>query len=170
MQNGSCILGDLGGDIIFKSNLHKKDLSPYFKTLDVFLQKILQAWSSIIYEAKNSSKKQLLSQNYLFRVNNKPIHYIAWSSREKQNISHLMENETRFLSFSVFKERYNIKTSLLSFCGVISAIKHFVININENDSQENTNYEIFLDKFLKAKNPNSLAYKTTYRNETKAAR
>ena len=73
-------------------NVHKKDLSPYFKASDVFLQEILQAWSSIVYEAKNYSKKQL---NYLFRVNNKPIHYIAWSSRGKQNIVHLMELFTK---------------------------------------------------------------------------
>lgn len=76
-----------------------------------------------------------------------------------QNIGHLMENETRFLSFSEFKERYNIKTNFLSFCGVISAIKHLVIIFKKNASHENTNYESFLDKFLKAKNPNRAAYK-----------
>ena len=70
-----------------------------------------------------------------------------------------MENETRFLSFSEFKERYNIKTNFLSFCGVISAIKHLVITFTKNASRENTNYESFLDKFLKAKNPNRAAHK-----------
>ena len=70
-----------------------------------------------------------------------------------------MENETRFLSFSEFKERHNIKTNFLSFCGVISAIKHLVIIFKKNASHENTNYESFLDKFLKAKNPNRAAYK-----------
>ena len=70
-----------------------------------------------------------------------------------------MENETRFLSFSEFKERYNIKTNFLSFCGVISAIKQLVIIFKKNASHENTNYESFLDKFLKAKNPNRAAYK-----------
>ena len=70
-----------------------------------------------------------------------------------------MENETRFLSFSEFRERYNIKTNFLSFCGVVSAVKHLVITFNENASQENTNYESFLDKFLKAKNTNRIAYR-----------
>ena len=123
----------------------------------------MQTWSNINYEDNISSKEQLLSQylwlNSLIRVNNKPIHYTAWSSQGIQNIGHLMENETRFLSFSEFKERYNVKTNFLSFCGVISAIKHLVITFKKNASHENTNYESFLDKFLKAKNPNRAAYK-----------
>jgi len=95
-------LRDLGGGTICKGNLHKKDLLAYFKVSDVFLQGILQTWSNINYEQDNiSSKKQLLSQylwlNSLIRVNNKPKHYVAWSSQGIQNIGHLMENETRFL-------------------------------------------------------------------------
>ena len=124
-------LRDLGGDIIFKGNLHKKDILTYFKISDVFLQEIFHTWSNIIYEDNICSKKQLLSQslwlNSLIRVNNKPIHYLSWSSQGIQNIGHLMENETRFLSFSEFKERYNIKINFLSFCGVISAVKHLCI-------------------------------------------
>jgi len=106
------------------------------------LQEILQTWSNINYEDNISSKKQLLSQclwlNSLIRVNDKPIHYAAWSSQGIQNISHLMENETKFLSFSEFKERYNIKANFLSFSGVISAVKDLVITFKENASHENT--------------------------------
>ena len=91
----------------------------YFKVSDVFLQDILQTWSNVIYEDNICSKKQLLSQslwlNSLIRVNNKPIHYLLWSSQGIQNIGHLMENETRRLSFSEFKERYYIQINFLSF-------------------------------------------------------
>ena len=51
---------------------------------------------------------------------------------------------------------------------IIFATKHLFININENDPQENTNYESFLDKVLKAKNPNRVAHKKICRKETKA--
>ena len=54
-------LRDLGGDIIFKGNLHKKDMLTYFEVSDVFLQEILHTWSNIIYEDNICSKKQLLS-------------------------------------------------------------------------------------------------------------
>ena len=74
-------LRDLGGDIIFKGNLHKKDILTYFKISDVFLQEIFHTWSNITYEDNICSKKQLLSQslwlNSLIRVNNKPIHYLS---------------------------------------------------------------------------------------------
>ena len=97
--------------------------------------------------------------NSLIRVNNKPIHYFSWSSQGIQNIGSLMENETRFLSFYEFKERYNIKVSFLSFYGVISGVKHLVITFNRKASQESINCESFLDKFLKAKNAIKIVYR-----------
>ena len=153
-QNGSSsslynYIRDLGGDVIFKGNLHKKDILTYFEISDVFLQEILQTWSNIIYEDNICSKKQLPSQslwlNSLIGVNNKPICYLSWSSQGIQNISHLMENET--------------KINFLSFCGAISAVKHLVITFEENVSHESVNYERFLDKFLKAKNTNKIVYR-----------
>ena len=144
-------LRDLGGGTIFKGNLHKKDLLAYFKVSDVFLEEILQTWSNTNYEDNISSKEQLLSQylwlNSLIRVNNKPIHYAAWSSKGIQYIGHLMENETRFLSFSEFKERYNIKTNFLSFCGVISAIKHLVITFRKTPLTKTLTMKVFLISF-----------------------
>ena len=83
-------LRDLGGDIIFKSNLHKEDMLTYFKVSDVFLQEILQTWSNIIYEDDICSKNSYchsLWLNSLIRVNNKPMHYLSWSSKGIQNIS-----------------------------------------------------------------------------------
>lgn len=97
--------------------------------------------------------------NSLIRVNNKPIHYFSWSSQGIQNIGSLMENETIFLSFFGFKERYNIKVCFLSFYGVISAVKHLVITFNRKASQESINYESFFDKFLKVKNANKIVYR-----------
>ena len=53
-------LRDLGSDIIFKGNLHKKDILTYFTISDVFLQEIFHPWSNIIYKDNICSKKQLL--------------------------------------------------------------------------------------------------------------
>ena len=55
-------LRDLASDVIFKGNLHKKDILTCFEVSDVFLQEILQTWSNIIYEDNICSKKQFLSQ------------------------------------------------------------------------------------------------------------
>ena len=78
-----------------------------------------QILSRKITFAQRNSYCHSLWLNSFIHVNNKPIHYLSWSSQGIQNIGHLMENETRFLSFSEFKERYNIKINFLSFCGVI---------------------------------------------------
>ena len=42
---------------------------------------------------------------------------------------------------------------------MISAVKHLVTTSNKNASQENIDYESFLEKFLEAKNTNKIAYK-----------
>ena len=97
--------------------------------------------------------------NSLIRVNNKPIHYFSWSFQGIENIGSLMENETIFLSFFEFNERYNMKVCFLSFYGVISAVIHLVITFNRKASQESINYESFFDKFLKAKNANKIVYR-----------
>ena len=38
-------------------------------------------------------------------------------------------------------------------------VKHLVITVNKNASQESINYESFLDTFLKAKNTNKIVYR-----------
>ena len=41
--------------------------------------------------------------------------------------------------FYKFKEPYNVKINFLSFCGVISAVKHLVVTFKEKVSQESVN-------------------------------
>ena len=107
--------------------------------------------TKIIFAQRNSFCHSLsLWLNSPIRVNNKPIHYLSWSSQGIQNISHLTENETRFLSFSEFKERYNVKINFLSFCGVISAVKHLVVTFTEK-SLRKASTTIFFFFFLVAR-------------------
>ena len=68
-------------------------------------------------------------------------------------------NESTFLSFSELKERYSIKPSFLSFLGIISAIKQLFKTLKEKNSSEDSAYENFSDRFLKAKKPNKIVYK-----------
>ena len=111
-------LQDLGGATIFRSNLNK-DLLRTLQVPDVFLQDILQSWSKITFENDVTSVAQLRSQslwfNSLIRVENKPIYYKSWASRRILFIRDLMANESTFLSFSDFKDRYSIKPIFLSF-------------------------------------------------------
>ena len=134
------------------------------KVSDVFLQDILQSWSVITFENDVTSVAQLRSQSLWFksliRVENKPIYYKSWASRGILFIIRdLMANESTFLSFLEFKDRYSIKPSFLSFLGIISAIKQLFKTLKEKNSSGDSAYENFYDKFLKAKNPNKTVYK-----------
>ena len=88
------------GDLFFKANLHKKDLEPFFRLSDPFLQEIIQVWSENSYVGSISSNKHLLSQslwlNSLIRVGNKPIYYKTWYFQGILKVSDLMEMESGF--------------------------------------------------------------------------
>ena len=74
-------------------------------------------------------------------------------------MGHLSKDSTYFLSFEDFTGRFNIKTNFLTFQGVISAIKGPWKCNEENLHNITTNYKTFTDTFLKARQPNRLAYK-----------
>ena len=118
-----------GGEAIFRGNLlvSKKDLAKYITISDAFTLEILETFTDIRYEGSFSSieqfKAQSLWQNPLIRVGIRPICYRSWYSKGVKNVCHLIRDETSYLSFSDFKECYNIKTNFLTFQGVISAIK-----------------------------------------------
>ena len=158
-------LQNFGGDLFFKANLHKRDLEFFFRLSDPFLYEIMQVWSETSYVDSISSNKHLLSQslwlNSLIRVGNKPIYYKTWYFQGILKVSDLMENGTRFLSFTEFKRRYNIKPSFLSFYGLISAIKLLRKSVQEHFLHDNDDDSsgVFLQNFLKANKPNRLIYK-----------
>ena len=112
-------LRDIGGAAFFRSNLNKKDLLNVVKVSDAFLEDILQSWSEITFENDVTSVAQLRSQslwfNSLVRVENKPIRYKLWASKRIHFISDLMADESTFLSFSEFKDRYSIKPTFCLF-------------------------------------------------------
>ena len=157
-------LQSFGGEEVFRGNLSKEDLLKQFKISDTFTSEILQIWTDIKFEANIYSIEQLkaqnLWQNSLIRVGNKPIHYKSWSSKGVRSVGHLLKDSTHFLSFEDFTERFNIKTNFLTFQGVISAIKALWKSNEENLHNITTNYQTFIDTFLKARQPNRLAYKT----------
>ena len=71
-----------------------------------------------------------------------------------------MVNESTFLSFLEFKDRYRFKPSFLSFLGVISAIKQLWETTNGKNLSEVSDYKIntFSEKVLMANKPNRIVY------------
>ena len=117
-------LHDFGGVLIFKGNLNKNDLAKFIHMSDAFTTEILKIWSEISYDDNITSTENLLSlplwQNSLVRIGNKPIYYKSWSSKGIQNVRHLMKDADNLLSFTEFKERFDVKTNFLVYHGVVS--------------------------------------------------
>ena len=120
-------LQNLGGVEFFRTNLNKQDLLKTIKTAEAFTSEILHIWSEISLETNVSSIDQLKAQslwhNSLIRVGNKPVYYRSWSVKGVKTVGHLMNDANSFLSFSDFKELYDIKTNFLTFQGILSAVK-----------------------------------------------
>ena len=116
-------LEDYGGVEFFRGNVDRKDFFKYINVPDPFTAEIVQIWTELSFEDTVKSMECLLSLNLwhnpLVKVGKKPIYYISWSAKGIQNVRHLMRGESKFLSFTEFKERFDIKTNFLTFYGVI---------------------------------------------------
>ena len=155
-------LHGFGGATIFNGNLNQKDLLTVGIS-DSFLLELLQIWSEIAFEDRMVSVTQLRSQsiwfNSLIRIGNKPIYFKPWATSGIQNISDLMTNESTFLSFSDFKDRYKIKPPFLSFLGVISAIKLLWNKTKQERPTEDSHYNNFRLKCLQASKSTRVVYR-----------
>ena len=54
-------LHNLGGNVIFKRNLHKNDLAKFIHISDAFITELLKIWSEISYDGNITSSENLLS-------------------------------------------------------------------------------------------------------------
>ena len=112
-------LQDYGGVEFFRGNLDRKDVSKYINVPDPFITEIVQIWTDLRFEDTVKSMEHLLSlnlwHNSLVKVGKKPIYYKSWSSKGIQKVRHLMRDESKCLSFTEFKERFDIKTNFLTF-------------------------------------------------------
>ena len=121
-------LEDYGGVEFFGGNLDRQDVSKYINVPDSFITEIVQIWTEMSFEGTVKSIEHLLSlnlwHNSLVKVGKKPIYCKSWSTKGTQKVRHLMRDESKFLSFTEFKEHFDIKTNFLTFYGVLSSIKN----------------------------------------------
>jgi len=91
------------------------------------------------------------------RIGNKAVYYKLWSSKGIQNVRHLMKDADNLLSFTEFKEHFDVKTNFLVYHGVVSCIKS-LRNATENQYEKNRNLSTFVENFIKARKSSRLAY------------
>ena len=154
-------LQDYGGSEFFRCNLKSKDLSKYINVPDLFIAKIVQIWADISFDYTIKSIDHLFTlnlwHNSLIKGGNKPIYYKSWSAKGIQKVGHLMRDKNKFLSFSEFKERFDVNPSFLVFYGVISSIQTLK-NTVKGQLASKGNDDNFIDVFLSAKKSNIIVY------------
>ena len=145
-------LHDFGWAVIFQGNLNKNDLAKFIHISDPFTTEILNIWSEISYDDNITSTENLLSlplwQNSLVRIGNKPIYYKS-SSKGIQNVRHLMKDTDNLLSFTEFKERFEVKTNFLVYHGVVSCIR-LLRNAIEDKNEKKQKFQHFCRKLHKS--------------------
>ena len=87
------------------------------------------------------------------------VSFKPWAASGIQNNSDLMTNESTFLSFSDFKDRYKIKPPFLSFLGVISAIKLLWNKTKQERPTEDSHYDNFRLKLIQASKSTRIVYR-----------
>lgn len=68
-----------------------------------------------------------------------------------------MKDTDNLLSFTEFKERFDVKTNFLVYNGVVSCIR-LLRNAIEDKNEKTRNFSTFVENFIKAPKPNRLAY------------
>lgn len=152
---------DYGGVEFFRGNLDRKDVSKYINVPDPFVTEIVQIWTETCFEDTIKSVEHLLSlnlwHNSLVKVGKKPIYYKSWSAKGIQKVRHFMRDESKFLSFNEFKERFDVKTNFLAFYGAMSSIKK-PEKYGKMQFPSKGNYECFTNVFLSVTKTNRMVY------------
>ncbi|KAL9976217.1 hypothetical protein ACROYT_G013489 [Oculina patagonica] len=106
-------LGKYGGKLIFRCNLHKRDISKSMSVQDPFLQEILEIWSEANFDDKIKTEQQFLEQhiwhNSLIRIENRPVFYKDLFLHGITKVGQLMTDSRSFLPLADLISTYNIR-------------------------------------------------------------
>ena len=105
-------LGRCGGDAVFLGNLDKKDTKYHFQTSDMFVDESLLFWAEVNFNDNIPSlehcKTQRLWNNSLIRIDGKPtVYFREWLAKEILTVESLIKDETCFLSYTKFLNKYH---------------------------------------------------------------
>ena len=157
-------LGRYGGEAVFLGNLDKKDTKNHFQTSDIFVNEILLIWAEVNFNSNISSleqyKTQRLWNNSLIRIDRKPVYFREWLAQGILTVESLIKDETCFLSYTEFLNKYHCKSCPLAFSGIIASLKTMKKRFKENiDSLETAEVESFTRAFQRTKKLSNLTYR-----------
>ena len=167
-------LQNKGNSAILTGNLNKKDINKFYCFSNPFFKEIIEIWSDINYEQHITSKEQLQSQplwhNSLIRIANRPVCYKNWVKKDITKVKQIMETPTQFLSHSAFQTKYGINECLITYLGIVDAVKSLTKTHNIGDHMANHHKPQFpIDELVNCKKPSKKAYKQLVARKTTTA-
>jgi len=140
------------------------DTKKHFQTSDIFVNEILLIWAKVNFSKKISSlqhyKTQRLWNNSLTRIDRKPVYFREWLAKGISTVESLIKDDTSFLSYTEFLNKYHCQSCPLAFNGIISTLKTIRKSFKEKiDSLETVETESFTKAFQKTKKPSKLTYR-----------
>ena len=111
-------------NLLLQGNLNSDDVAS-LGIKEPFTKELVETWSLLNFKKQPSNFGEIpIWYNSLIRIDNKPIHYRNWSSAGIYFVNDLLEEDSQFLTFDTFKEKFAIKTHFLQYHGVICAISN----------------------------------------------
>jgi hypothetical protein len=98
------------------------------KIKNKFLTDVLEAWCRVHYvppdqlEDDLDRKMQIIWYNSDIRINNRPVFFKAWYTKNITYINDLLLESGKFHRYEHFREFLEINTHFLQYCGLITAI------------------------------------------------
>ena len=119
------LLSNVGGSFLFQCNYNFQHL-PLNETLPKFYRDIIFHWQKI-KNTNPKTKKDVLNQiiwnNQFIRVNKSSVFFSGWNKAGIEKLSSLFDNESNtLLTFTTFKQKYNVKSNFLQYYSLLSAI------------------------------------------------
>ena len=99
---------------MFLGNLDTKDTKNHFQTSDISVNEILLIWAEVNFNNHISSleqyKTQRLWNNSLIIIDRKPVYFREWLAKGILTVESLIKDETCFLSYTEFLNKYHCKS------------------------------------------------------------
>ena len=126
-------------NFILRCNYDKKfldqiGLPQFYKLILLYFLELKESFSN------QSGQEQILFNNKDILIHGHSIFYRNWFDRGIYLVHHLLKADGKFLSYSEFIQKYNLRCNFLIYFQVVSAIpRHFV-----ESARENTTYRLDL--------------------------
>ena len=92
----------------------------------------------------------------MIRIDRKPVYFREWLAKGILTVESLIKDETCFLSYIEFLNKYHCKSCPLAFSGIIATLKTVRMRFKEN--VEIAEVESFTKAFQETKKPSNSTY------------